>query len=409
MEHEIRDQELDAFGPALDRAREAAGLALQMEAQRQRVQVLEHADGDQAQRAFLDLGEDPVPDLVGGERDDADDSVTQNDCDRHGYRSVGRHRQRIDHNLVEERHQHVGDLGDAHERKRDQYAQSQRAIGLGPEQLEHPAHDAHLVAPTELGIGLFVGRTAYSALNSWAQLRQARARRSRQKRSSDFRGYIVSELAAATVNRPSAASLGPNRRDGPRRNCRKSGSLCLLKSEHDFGECISGDAMLREHRHEACFGDRLARSAVEMRARGDHRRHAAEPSRCWPRRRSRPRAREDHRRNSPGVSKTRSLSGPWMRRSPPAFTQVWTATACAQNFDRAIHSVALGDTAEIDPQGPAKAHAMVWLEADVTPCRLRGRARAASGCSKHAKSDELRSNGDVEATVGDAGTSLQRA
>ena len=73
MEHEVGDQELDALGPALDRARQPAGLPLQVEAQRQRVQVLKHVDGDQAERTLLYLGEDPVPDLVGGERDHPDD------------------------------------------------------------------------------------------------------------------------------------------------------------------------------------------------------------------------------------------------------------------------------------------------------------------------------------------------
>ena len=167
-------------GPALDRARQPAGLALQVEAQRQRVQMLEHAHRHEPQRALLHLGEYPVADFFGRERDHAEDAVAEHDHDRHRDRGIRRHRQRIDHELVEDRHRHVRDLGHAHERERGQHAELEPAVGLRPKQCQHPPHDAHLVAPGELGIGLLVGRVRSVCL-AWcsrADLKRARNRRS---------------------------------------------------------------------------------------------------------------------------------------------------------------------------------------------------------------------------------------
>ena len=59
----IRDQRLDAAHAALDVARHAAGLALQVEAQRQRMQVPEGLQRDAARRALRGLGEHQLAQL----------------------------------------------------------------------------------------------------------------------------------------------------------------------------------------------------------------------------------------------------------------------------------------------------------------------------------------------------------
>ena len=61
-----RQQRVDALGAALDDARQAAGLALQVKAQRQRVDMGESRDADLAQGVILHLGEDAVAQLGEG-------------------------------------------------------------------------------------------------------------------------------------------------------------------------------------------------------------------------------------------------------------------------------------------------------------------------------------------------------
>jgi hypothetical protein len=56
-EQRIRDQRLDAAHAALDVARHAAGLPLQVKAQRQRMQVPEGLQRDMARGALRGLGE----------------------------------------------------------------------------------------------------------------------------------------------------------------------------------------------------------------------------------------------------------------------------------------------------------------------------------------------------------------
>ena len=60
VEQHEEQQELDALGAALDRAGQAAGLPVEMEAQRQRMQVAEGLQRDVADRALRHAGEDAV-------------------------------------------------------------------------------------------------------------------------------------------------------------------------------------------------------------------------------------------------------------------------------------------------------------------------------------------------------------
>src|SRR6185437_6632504 len=123
-EHE-GEQELDAADAALDGARHAAGLALEMEAQRQRVQMAEGGEADHAHGVLLDLGEDRVAQLAESLGGDARDAV--NDDQRHWHdddRRMAR-RQRVDRLLVEQRHGDVDELGDDEAEQRQHDAQAQ--------------------------------------------------------------------------------------------------------------------------------------------------------------------------------------------------------------------------------------------------------------------------------------------
>jgi hypothetical protein len=60
----VRDQRMHPARAALDVARHAAGLALQVKAQAQRVQVAEHLQRDPARRALGGLGEDQLAQFV---------------------------------------------------------------------------------------------------------------------------------------------------------------------------------------------------------------------------------------------------------------------------------------------------------------------------------------------------------
>ena len=68
-------QIVDGLGAALDRARQAAGLPLQMEAQRQRVQVAEDAQSDLARRALPDLDKNRITQLTERHRQNARQAI----------------------------------------------------------------------------------------------------------------------------------------------------------------------------------------------------------------------------------------------------------------------------------------------------------------------------------------------
>ena len=135
VEEQKDEQELDAADAALDDAREAAGLALQMEAQRQR-----DADGGRSSSATArtarcaDLGEDRVAQLGEGLRAGRARghrpmiSATGTASDQRLAR-----RQRIDRVLVEHRHIDGAGLGDDQQADRDHHAYAKLGTVARPE------------------------------------------------------------------------------------------------------------------------------------------------------------------------------------------------------------------------------------------------------------------------------------
>ena len=79
--HEAR-QFLDALAPALEHPGQAAGLALEVEAQGQAVHVLEGLQRELPHRMHGDLGEEAVAHLRQQRHDDADDAVEDRQQDR---------------------------------------------------------------------------------------------------------------------------------------------------------------------------------------------------------------------------------------------------------------------------------------------------------------------------------------
>ena len=116
------EHELDALGAALDGPADAAGLAVQMEAQGQPVQVAERTQPGQADGALGDLGEHRVADLAEGLGHDPGQAVGDEQADGHGQHRPGLRRQRVDRVLVEDRHDHVGALGQHQKAERDDHA-----------------------------------------------------------------------------------------------------------------------------------------------------------------------------------------------------------------------------------------------------------------------------------------------
>ena len=74
-EHRGADDRLDRGAPALENARQAAGLALEMEAQRKLMQVDEDLDREAADRVHRHRGEQGVAALLGKRHQDAQDAV----------------------------------------------------------------------------------------------------------------------------------------------------------------------------------------------------------------------------------------------------------------------------------------------------------------------------------------------
>ena len=84
--HELHDHHaydrLDGVAPAFQHPRQAAGFALEMEAERELVHVLEGAIGEPAYRVHGDLGEDAVAHLGEHRHQDARATVSNSHCDR---------------------------------------------------------------------------------------------------------------------------------------------------------------------------------------------------------------------------------------------------------------------------------------------------------------------------------------
>ena len=109
--HELQ-QKRDAAGAAFDVARDAAGLPLEVELEREAVQVAEHPQRHPADRPLRDLGEHRVADLAEQGGGEAQRAIAEHQCQRqHQHHGLTRAGQCIDHSLQHDRHADVGDLG----------------------------------------------------------------------------------------------------------------------------------------------------------------------------------------------------------------------------------------------------------------------------------------------------------
>ncbi len=118
---QVADQARHRLGAALDVAGDAAGLAFEMKAQRQRVQMLEYRHADAAHRALGDLGENHIAQVGKGGAGKAQHAIAQNKGQRQhqfGTRLV----ERVDDFLEHQRHRHRRQLGADQQRQRDQHA-----------------------------------------------------------------------------------------------------------------------------------------------------------------------------------------------------------------------------------------------------------------------------------------------
>mmetsp|Transcript_16529 Transcript_16529/g.64517 ORF Transcript_16529/g.64517 Transcript_16529/m.64517 type:complete len:491 (-) Transcript_16529:421-1893(-) len=114
----VADQRMHRPRAALDVARHAAGLALQVEAQRQVVQVAEHLQRDAARRALGGLGEDQLAQLGEQRGRQPQAAVGQQQAQRHHQQGLGLpgfEVQRIDQMLEQQGHADIAELGAHHE------------------------------------------------------------------------------------------------------------------------------------------------------------------------------------------------------------------------------------------------------------------------------------------------------
>ena len=113
--HDIEQHEeqkiLDAGRTTLDDARQPAGLALEVEAQGQPMQMDERAQRNAADGALRDLRENAVAQFGEALRHHAGAAIGQQHGDGEDDRAGRLQRQPIDHALEEDRHVDVGDLG----------------------------------------------------------------------------------------------------------------------------------------------------------------------------------------------------------------------------------------------------------------------------------------------------------
>ena len=149
--HELQDHHaddgLDAVAAALQHPRQAAGLALEMKPQRQKVHVAEGDDGEPPHRVHRHLGEDPVAHLGEERHQDAGAAIGDRHRQRRGEHpdEPGRARsrrarlagQRVDRPLEGERNGDGGELRQQQEEHRQEHAQLEvAAIGrpdIGPQ------------------------------------------------------------------------------------------------------------------------------------------------------------------------------------------------------------------------------------------------------------------------------------
>ena len=174
VEQHERKQELDAPGAALDGAAEAAGLAVEMKAQRQPVQLVEHVQGHGADRALGDLGEYEVAQLAERHRQHPRHGVTDDQAHRQHQRRRDAVAQHVHRLLVEDRHVDVDRLGGDQEADGDDHANPHLPRPRRPQIGQERADRADLEARGSGGVRIGAGQL-HGGIDSGGNLGQGRA------------------------------------------------------------------------------------------------------------------------------------------------------------------------------------------------------------------------------------------
>ncbi|MCY1518953.1 hypothetical protein D9M68_536880 [compost metagenome] len=146
VEEQERQQRLDAFGAALDGAAQAAGLARQVEAQRQRVQVPEDLQADRADGVLADAGEDGVAQFGKQQGEHPRGAVGQDQPQGHRDRSRRALAQFVHGLLVQQGNIDRGRLGGEQAQQRRDHAGLQARLAGRPEVGEERAQRMEITA-----------------------------------------------------------------------------------------------------------------------------------------------------------------------------------------------------------------------------------------------------------------------
>ncbi len=144
VEHRETQHRLDALRAAIDRTGQRTGLAVEMKAQAERVQMLEGAPRGGADGALLHLGEQRIAQLAERGGADAQQAVADHQPQRDGEQGrVVLRRQRIDDAAVDHRHSDGRELGEQQQAHRENDAGPGAGVALGPEIRQQRANRRH--------------------------------------------------------------------------------------------------------------------------------------------------------------------------------------------------------------------------------------------------------------------------
>ena len=150
----IGDERMHAARAALDVARHAAGLAFQVKAQAQRMQVFKDFQRNTARRALGGLGKHQLAQLGeqrGGQAQQAIGQQQRHRHHQHGLHVAGLETHGVDQVFEQQRHADIGHLGAHHESQR-----CDNAPLVGPEVRKKPLERVHVRARRS---GLLAGRS----------------------------------------------------------------------------------------------------------------------------------------------------------------------------------------------------------------------------------------------------------
>ncbi len=137
-------QALDPRRAAFHHPRHPAGLAVQMEAQRQGMQMLEDLERGQPDRALGDPGEHQLAQPGRRLGDHLRQAIGEDEAHRHDHDRLDR--EPVDHPLEDQRRADIDQLGRHHQRQGGDHPQLHPRLAPRPEQGREPARDTHGVA-----------------------------------------------------------------------------------------------------------------------------------------------------------------------------------------------------------------------------------------------------------------------